>query len=1031
MKKIFSLKFKFFAFFICLIIIPVFIISIFSLKRFLVFSADTLSETKQGINKISIENIKLNINTNHEKIKQLINLTSYAALKLADSKIMSDFLMQEKADNKEMNKDAEQHLKMILQICQFYQKSVMEKLKNKIEMAEYIFQTYGKPESEGNQWVITNQLTKKDIGYFIAAVNPDGSENPLISKILKEKIRMEKDPLSGLWSVHNYSPFNNTFNETIGAIHVEKKLEIQKFLKQTSYYKPPENSSVFIMNGKGEICMHTKKYLVGKHAINDLGLLSLNEILKKKVENTVHQISFNFENKLWNTYYTYFKDWDWFICLSLNQNEDINKIFKETLQKLKNEITASWQNNIVEIKNTKKHLFNEMTFIDDNGKEKISFQSGHFSEKLKEFSQKQWFKDIVATLDLFPNTHKALHMGVDVSHDSNEIVFRVVAPVFMNQKRKGFLLYNIDWRLAWEILKDNAYGNNTSAFIINEKGRFISHQNYSFSDQIIVTDKKFGELASIAMQKMMKGKSGTEQYTLLGKQYIIHYRPLKVEDKIYSLAKSTPMSEFNLKSKKIGKKAKANFYQNLYIQLLITAFSVIIVIVLALIFSSSFRKSLIDIIDFAKKISNGDLSNTLKIKRKDEIGELAQALNHMSIEQRKLIQLSSMRNLDTPIMEIDKDYNLTFVNEAFCTAVGKTSDECIGKKCHALFKSDNCQTEQCISYQAMLQKAPVQFQCRASLGAQKNIPITTTCLPIEYKGNIEGTINILVEQTDLYEIIDEVRSVTGELNVSTKNLSSLSEQMTMQTNEVVSLSEKSSDNVEKIANAGDEISTIVDNEAVSINEMTTFLSHIAENTQKAKDISQSAWDRSKEINAKMETMAQASEEIGEIIVVIDEIADRTDLLALNAAIEAEGAGSAGKGFAVVADEVQKLAKQSSDATDEITRQIDNVQKITIDTQQDIKEINKTIKTISAINEEIAIAVEEQNKTALEILENMKNTTQQSRNVADEARDAFQMVNEITSFSKESSILAHETNAASNQLEQMAGNLMEIVKKFKL
>ena len=1031
MKTIISLKFKFFIFFICTMSIPVLIISIFSLKQFSLFSASTLTETKHTLDEMNIENMKLSINENFDKIRHILDKTTHATLKLSDSKNILNLLDQEKTENKEIQKKAEQHLKMIIQICQLYQKNVMDVLKNKIELAEYIFQTYGKPESEGDQWAIKNQLTKKDVGNFIAALNSNGSENTHLSKILKNKIKMEKDPLSGLWSINQYSPFKNTFNEVIGAIHVKNNLEIHSFFNETNYYKPPKNSYVFIMNGNGEICMHTKKYLVGKHAINDLGLNSLNEIFKYKIEKNIKKISFNFENKQWETYYSYIKDWDWFICLSLNQNDDINKTRKESIQKLKNEINLYWQNNTIEIKKIKKHLFNEISLIDNDGKEKVSFQSGLFSENLKNFSQKQWFKNLISYIEPSTNTNKVIYLGVCESQNSNDIVFSIATPVFLNQKKSGYLLINMDWHLAWEIIKNNSNRNNGTTFIINEKGIFITHPDYSFSEQINIADKKFGELRSIALKKMMKGKTGTENYSFLKKDHIIHYRPLKFEDKIYSLAFSIPISDFQLKSNIIEKKAKASFYQNILIHLLITAFSIFIAIILALILSRSFRTSLIDIIDFAKKISNGDLSETVNINRKDEIGELSKSLNNMTKKQKELIKFSNMRKLSTPVMEIDKDFNLTFVNEAFCNVIGKTSDECIGKKCYSIFQSENCQSENCISYKAMNQKIPKQSHFRASFGDRKNIPLTTTCMPIEYNKKIEGTINFIVEQSDIFEIVDEVRSVTEELNISSENLSQISNKMTMQTNEVVSLSERSSENVEKIANAGDDISAIVDNEAISINDMTNFLSNIAENTQKAKEISQSAWDRSKEINVKMETMAQASEEIGEIIVVIDEIADRTDLLALNAAIEAEGAGSAGKGFAVVADEVQKLAKQSSDATDEITRQIDNVQKITNDTQQDIKEINKTIKSISAINEEIAIAVEEQNNTALAILDNMNNTTQQSKSVAEEARNAFQMVNEITIFSKESATLADETNAASTQIKQTVSNLIEIVKKFKI
>ncbi|UTW69580.1 hypothetical protein KHA80_23095 [Anaerobacillus sp. HL2] len=92
----------------------------------------------------------------------------------------------------------------------------------------------------------------------------------------------------------------------------------------------------------------------------------------------------------------------------------------------------------------------------------------------------------------------------------------------------------------------------------------------------------------------------------------------------------------------------------------------------------------------------------------------------------------------------------------------------------------------------------------------------------------------------------------------------------------------------------------------------------------------------RDINKRITELSSKSVQIGEIIEVIDDIAEQTNLLALNAAIEAARAGEAGKGFAVVADEVRKLAERSGKATKEISELINSIQENTKDSVKQLK-----------------------------------------------------------------------------------------------
>ena len=122
--------------------------------------------------------------------------------------------------------------------------------------------------------------------------------------------------------------------------------------------------------------------------------------------------------------------------------------------------------------------------------------------------------------------------------------------------------------------------------------------------------------------------------------------------------------------------------------------------------------------------------------------------------------------------------------------------------------------------------------------------------------------------------------------------------------------------------------------------------------------------------SRVKELGDAAREIGKVTETITAISEQTNLLALNATIEAARAGEAGKGFAVVANEIKELAKQTADATLDISRKIDITRQSTSATAKDITEITAVIDDINEIVAQIASAVEEQSATTQEVTENL-------------------------------------------------------------
>ncbi|QTA87377.1 methyl-accepting chemotaxis protein [Desulfonema magnum] len=242
--------------------------------------------------------------------------------------------------------------------------------------------------------------------------------------------------------------------------------------------------------------------------------------------------------------------------------------------------------------------------------------------------------------------------------------------------------------------------------------------------------------------------------------------------------------------------------------------------------------------------------------------------------------------------------------------------------------------------------------------------------------------------------VGTVASAVEQSSSSVSNISTMTEEMSSTFSNVSNLANRTSENVKRMAEAGEKTSSEISGIAISVEEMTSSLNEVAKNTDQANQISRNADQRTQEINIKMDALVEASKQIGKVVGVIKDIADQTNMLALNATIEAAGAGEAGKGFAVVAGEVKELARQSADATDEITGQIEHIQKRTDEVVGAISEINKIINEIAMINETIASAAEEQTATANEISRAVANSAVTVKRVAEDAAESANLVEDI-------------------------------------
>ena len=183
------------------------------------------------------------------------------------------------------------------------------------------------------------------------------------------------------------------------------------------------------------------------------------------------------------------------------------------------------------------------------------------------------------------------------------------------------------------------------------------------------------------------------------------------------------------------------------------------------------------------------------------------------------------------------------------------------------------------------------------------------------------------------------------------------------------------------AGASAEASAKVRTIAVAAEALAASIRDITRQVDDTKDIVMRATDGARKTNESVSGLAKSANKIDEVVTLIRDVADRTNLLALNATIEAARAGDMGKGFAVVAAEVKSLAHQTAKSTDEIAEQIGAIQMSTGISADAIKILATKMEQVNSYASLIAQSVERQGVATSEISDNIMQAAAETQKVA--------------------------------------------------
>ncbi len=305
---------------------------------------------------------------------------------------------------------------------------------------------------------------------------------------------------------------------------------------------------------------------------------------------------------------------------------------------------------------------------------------------------------------------------------------------------------------------------------------------------------------------------------------------------------------------------------------------------------------------------------------------------------------------------------------------------------------------------------------------------------------------------ELSDVAGTMSRSAEEMTVEANTASNGTEEMLMNVNMMASAVEELSMNMASVSSGAEQMSQSMNSVAVAIEEMSVSINGVAGNAREAAEVASLAMDRSVAATQTMNALGLAAKAIGKVTEVIKRIAEQTNLLALNATIEAASAGEAGKGFAVVAKEIKELANQSAQAAEEIAGKIEGVQENTMEAVQVISSVSEIINSINAAVADISQSVEEQTRAANEIASNVGEADRSAGNIAAAIAEISLGANEMSKTAGESargigrvaetirgvrtasgntSSGAVKVNDASEELSRVAGELQDLVGKFKV